>query len=58
MYGAPYGGDKGIFAYGNNAGGRLAVSNLVSNSGAVASDTAGVGTARIQPMASGYSTSA
>ena len=58
MYGAPYGGDKGIFAYGNNASGRLSMSNLVSNSGAVATDTTGVGTARIQPMASGYSTTA
>jgi len=40
-----YGGDKGIFAYGNT-GSVTAVSNLVSNTGVVATDVTGVGTAR------------
>ena len=39
-----YGGDKGIFGFGND-GSDTAVTNLVSNAGVVASDTAGVGTA-------------
>jgi len=41
-----FGGDKGIFGFGNTAGGYTAITNLVSNVGVVATDTAGVGTAR------------
>ena len=44
-----YGRDKGIFGYGSTngtAGGATAITNLVSNSGVVATDTSGVGTAR------------
>jgi hypothetical protein len=52
--GARYGTDKGIFAYGDSAGGATAVSNLVSNSGVIASDTSGVGTARKGLAAAGY----
>ena len=45
-----YGGDKGIFGYGDDTSG----TNLVSNVGVVATDTAGVGTARRNPAACGY----
>ena len=38
-----YGGDKGIFGFGN---GPTAITNLVNNSGVVGSDVSGVGTAR------------
>ncbi len=38
--------DEGIFGFGSAAGGVTAVTNLVSNAGVVATDTAGVGTAR------------
>ena len=46
-----FGEDKAIFAYGNNShaphyGTNVNMSNLVSNSGVVASDTSGVGTVR------------
>ena len=44
-----YGGDKGIFGYGLSEGGEgvlSSLSNLVSNSGVVATDVTGVGTAR------------
>ena len=41
-----YGGDKGIFGYGYDAGPYTAVTNLVSNAGVVATDVTGVGTAR------------
>ena len=47
-----YGGDKAIFGFGHNVnptGGSLgpcSITNLVSNAGVVATDTAGVGTAR------------
>ena len=45
--GVGYGGDKGIFAYGNPAAsGDTAVSNLVSNVGVIATDTSGVGSTR------------
>ena len=37
--------DNGIFAYGIS-GGLESVSNLVSNTGVIATDTSGVGTAR------------
>ena len=57
-----YGGDKGIFAYGNVSSSGPAsgtnLSNKVSNTGVVASDTAGVGTVRWNLGACGYSTSA
>ena len=54
---ANYGGDKGIFGYGN-ASGHVSMTNLVSNSGVISSDVTGVGTARSQPAAAGYSYSA
>ena len=47
--------NKNHFGFGS---GYTAVTNLVSNSGVVASDTAGVGTARGYISAAGYSTSA
>ena len=43
-----YGGDKGIFGFGNSQ----AMTNLVSNLGVVATDTAGVGTTRAAPACS------
>jgi hypothetical protein len=45
---APYGipNPYGIFAFGNAGGSATNVSNLVSNTGVVATDTTGVGTAR------------
>lgn len=55
---ATYGGDKGIFGYGNNrsagSGVNFSLTNLVSNTGVVATDTAGVGTARRYLAACGY----
>jgi hypothetical protein len=56
---ATYGTDKAIFGYGAtdaNGTNRVSVTNLVSNTGVVASDTAGVGTARIVLAATGYGT--
>ena len=53
--GAPYGGDKGIIAYGYPDPSSN-VSNLVSNTGVVGSDRSGVGTARVSPGAAGYGT--
>ena len=44
---AKYGGDKAIFAFGND-GGYDNTKNLVNSSGVVASDASGVGTAREQ----------
>ena len=54
-----YGGDKAIFAYGSvsdgaGGGANVSMSNLVNNSGVVASDVTGVGTARTNIMAAGY----
>ena len=54
---ARYGTDKGIFVCGStsvsfNLG--VALTNLVSNTGVVATDTAGVGTGREQLAAAGY----
>ena len=47
LAGASYGGDKAIFAYGIYAGPTYTnLSNLISNSGVVATDTTGVGTSR------------
>ena len=58
-----YSTDKGIFGYGyysNVVGGGvlggLSVTNLVSNTGVVATDTAGVGTSRWGPAACKYGT--
>jgi hypothetical protein len=58
-----YGGDKAIFSYGLTNGTPTPaaiiagnVTNLVSNTGVVASDTPGVGTARHGLAAAGYST--
>ena len=55
---ASYGGDKAIFGYGNTASTNPAyvssLTNLVSNSGVVATDTTGVGTARHQLSATSY----
>ena len=44
--GSPYGGDKGIFAFGNTGSGHTAISNKVSNLGVMIADTSAVGTAR------------
>jgi len=45
---SPFGGDKGIFAFGysNTVGSNQNVSNIVSNTGVISSDQSGVGTAR------------
>ena len=52
---ASFGGDKAIFGFGNNENdGNINISNLVSNTGIVATDTTGVGTAREGSAASGY----
>jgi hypothetical protein len=41
-----YGVDTAIFGYGVTAGPVTSITNLVSNTGVVATDTTGVGTAR------------
>ena len=52
---ANYGGDKVIFGYGQPGGmPTLNMTNKVSNTGVVASDTTGIGTARAGPSASSY----
>jgi hypothetical protein len=56
---AGYGGDKAIFGYGypfngGPDGNGTAITNKVSNTGVVATDTAGVGTARVALAAAGY----
>ena len=59
--GAPYGGTKGLFCFGNTGSSNyVAVSNLVSTSGVIASDTAAVSgvTIRAQVNGAGYSISA
>jgi hypothetical protein len=56
---ATYGTDKAIFGYGGRnypATAVYSVTTLVSNVGAVASDTTGVGTARLYLTATGYGT--
>jgi hypothetical protein len=53
-----YGGDKGLFGYGLNVTGgvtNFSLTNLVSNSGVIATDTTGVGSARRTLAACGYS---
>jgi hypothetical protein len=55
---AGYGTDKAIFGYGyfaGGSGGYQSMTNLVSNTGVVATDTTGVGTARGWLAAAGYS---
>ena len=57
--GTQYGGDKGIFGFGNTNGSNTGVqsmTNLVSNTGVVSSDVAGVGTARNSCGATQYGT--
>tara|TARA_B110000211_G_scaffold214314_1_gene255641 strand:+ start:1005 stop:2681 length:1677 start_codon:yes stop_codon:yes gene_type:complete len=52
-----YGGDKAILGFGEHDTGspyRTNVTNLVSNIGVIASDTTGVGTAKIRLAAAGY----
>ena len=53
-----YGTDKAIFGYGNtdriNETLPVSMTNLVSNTGVVATDTAGVGTARFKLAAASY----
>jgi hypothetical protein len=55
---ASYAGAKAIFGYGYNnpgsGGQNLSMTNLVSNTGVVATDTTGVGTARYGPAATGF----
>ena len=47
LAGTTYGGDKGIFGYGNiSSPPYTSITNLVNNSGVIASDTTGVGTVR------------
>ena len=48
------GTQKAIFGYGNNSGTYQSKTNLVSNTGVVATDTTGVGTARMELAAAGY----
>ena len=45
---------KAIFGYGQSGSGAQSVTNLVSNTGVVSNDTAGVGTARQYLSAAGY----
>ena len=55
---ASYGGDKAIFGYGLGASSTLRnITNLISNTGVVATDSGygGVGTARFELAAAGYS---
>ena len=51
--GTGYGGDKGLFAYGNNSG-ALSTKNLVNNSGVVGANVTGVGTTRQYSAAAKY----
>ena len=55
---AGYGDDKAIFGYGGGTPtpplGYVSITNLVSNTGVVATDTPGVGTARMRLAAAGY----
>jgi hypothetical protein len=57
---AGYGTDKAIFGYGDSTtygGGAVSMTNLVSNTGVVATDTTGVGTGRYGLAAAGYGSS-
>ena len=51
-----FGTQKAIFGYGNNGATNYSITNLVSNTGVVANDTTGVGTARTGVAATGYGT--
>ena len=51
---AGYGAGNAILGYGDVAG-TVSMTNLVSNTGVVATDTTGVGTARYGLAAAGYS---
>ena len=53
--GVPYDTDKGVIAFGEICSGyvKTNISNLVSNTGVVASDTAGVGTSRYNATSAG-----
>jgi hypothetical protein len=54
---AVYGTDKAIFSYGQLGSptfGYTSITNLVSNTGVVSTDTAGVGTARNDLAAASY----
>ena len=53
---ATYGGDKVVFAYGNDGSNKVSLKNLGNNSGVIASDVTGVGTAREQLAAATYGT--
>ena len=60
---AGYGGDKALFGFGADSAGYYTgensnVTNLVSNTGVMASDTTGVGTGRDNLAAAGYSSTA
>ncbi len=46
--------DEGVFGFGNDGSGVVSMTNLVSNTGVVASDVAGAGTARSSLMATEY----
>ena len=50
-------GSKAIFGYGDISAGPTSITNLVSNTGVVATDSGygGVGTARFELAAAGYS---
>ena len=48
--------NKAIFGYGGTGAGPSSLTNLVSNTGVVSTDTAGVGTARGELAAAGYGT--
>ena len=52
----PSGTQKAIFGYGSAAIGNVSITNLVSNTGVVATDTTGVGTVRFGLAAAGYGT--
>ena len=45
---------RAIFGFGRSAAGNTSITNLVSNTGVVANDTPGVGTARYTPAAAGF----
>jgi len=56
LYGCDFGGDKGIFGFGDASGPPfVGMSNIVSNAGIVASDVAAVGSAREELAACEYS---
>jgi len=54
LAGCEYGGDKGIFGYGDTSPAKQNLTNLVSNTGVVSTDVTGVGTARNALAACSY----